>query len=259
MKSPISSLIIALFVSFFLASVAHSQLVWQDDFESYPLNSFPSPPWHASGNTGGGYIDDSVSFSGSQSLHLFGVIGGCWAVNVARAITCPPPFTIEFMVYNGSENVYGCNPFRASLYLFTGPNWEDCWPPGGCRRLILFHPDGRIELNDSLGWHYNEQEWVKVRVDYSRLTDTYVHLIYWVNDQLLYEVNSPNISNEDNLTYVHIVAQEGTVWFDDVKVYASCNAIPTLTEWGLIIFGVVLLGFITWVFLKRRKAAVSLR
>ena len=29
--------------------------------------------------------------------------------------------------------------------------------------------------------------------------------------------------------------------------------IPALTEWGLIIFGVVLLGFITWVFLKRRK------
>jgi hypothetical protein len=34
--------------------------------------------------------------------------------------------------------------------------------------------------------------------------------------------------------------------------------IPTLTEWGLIIFGVVLLGFITWVFLKRRKV-VSVR
>jgi hypothetical protein len=35
--------------------------------------------------------------------------------------------------------------------------------------------------------------------------------------------------------------------------------IPTLTEWGLIIFGVVLLGFITWVFLRRRKAVISLR
>jgi hypothetical protein len=34
--------------------------------------------------------------------------------------------------------------------------------------------------------------------------------------------------------------------------------IPTLTEWGLIIFGVLLLGFITWVFLKRRKV-VSVR
>jgi hypothetical protein len=35
--------------------------------------------------------------------------------------------------------------------------------------------------------------------------------------------------------------------------------IPTLTEWGLIIFGVVLLGFITWVFLRRRRAVVSLQ
>lgn len=35
--------------------------------------------------------------------------------------------------------------------------------------------------------------------------------------------------------------------------------IPTLTEWGLIIFGVVLIGFITWVFLKRRKAVASLQ
>jgi hypothetical protein len=32
-----------------------------------------------------------------------------------------------------------------------------------------------------------------------------------------------------------------------------CHEIPTLTEWGLIIFGVVLLGFISWVFLRRRK------
>ena len=33
--------------------------------------------------------------------------------------------------------------------------------------------------------------------------------------------------------------------------------IPTLTEWGLIIFGVVLIGFITYVFLRRRRAVVS--
>ncbi len=37
------------------------------------------------------------------------------------------------------------------------------------------------------------------------------------------------------------------------------GVIPTLTEWGLIIFGVVLIGFITYVFLRRRKAVVSLR
>ena len=40
---------------------------------------------------------------------------------------------------------------------------------------------------------------------------------------------------------------------------SSGGSIPTLSEWGLIIFGVVLLGFISWVFLRRRKAAVNLR
>lgn len=35
-------------------------------------------------------------------------------------------------------------------------------------------------------------------------------------------------------------------------------AIPTLTEWGLIIFGVMLLGFITWMFIRRRKV-ISVR
>jgi hypothetical protein len=35
--------------------------------------------------------------------------------------------------------------------------------------------------------------------------------------------------------------------------------IPTLTEWGLIIFGILLLGFITWVFLRRKREVVSLQ
>ena len=42
------------------------------------------------------------------------------------------------------------------------------------------------------------------------------------------------------------------VTFGDHPV-ETLSTIPTLTEWGMIIFGVVLLGFITWVFLKRRK------
>jgi hypothetical protein len=38
-------------------------------------------------------------------------------------------------------------------------------------------------------------------------------------------------------------------------IRTDSEAIPTLTEWGLIIFGVVLLGFISWVFVRRRKVA----
>jgi outer membrane protein assembly factor BamB len=39
--------------------------------------------------------------------------------------------------------------------------------------------------------------------------------------------------------------------------FSSAQQIPTLSEWGLIIFGVVLLGFISWVFLKRRKVVAN--
>ena len=51
----------------------------------------------------------------------------------------------------------------------------------------------------------------------------------------------------------------GCEWGGSAFVMASAGAgaIPTLTEWGLIIFAVVLIGFITWVFLRRRKAVLS--
>jgi len=209
----------------FLICTNSASAYWEDDFENYPLGSFPSPPWYRSGNTSGAYIDDSVSFSGSQSMHLYGIIGACWGVLAFREITVPPPFSIEFMVYNGTENIYGCHPYRGSLELKSGTNWWDCG-----RGLMVFHEDGRIQLHDSVGWHYNELEWIKVRVDYSRPTDTTVHLVYRINDELLYEVDAPSKSCEDNLAYIVPGAQEGTVWFDDVKVQRGvevCDAFLT--------------------------------
>jgi hypothetical protein len=49
--------------------------------------------------------------------------------------------------------------------------------------------------------------------------------------------------------------------FAAVSFNADCcpPQIPTLTEWGQIIFGLMLLGFITWVFLKRRKKVIGVR
>jgi hypothetical protein len=44
-----------------------------------------------------------------------------------------------------------------------------------------------------------------------------------------------------------------------LEVTFTEQEIPTLTEWGLIIFGLVLMGFMTWVFLRRRQAGLDLR
>lgn len=60
---------------------------------------------------------------------------------------------------------------------------------------------------------------------------------------------------------VQLITVESIGWDPEMQiltmtgtgVYLMVTAVPTVSEWGLIIFGVVLLGFITWVFLKRRK------
>jgi hypothetical protein len=43
-----------------------------------------------------------------------------------------------------------------------------------------------------------------------------------------------------------------------LEVITAEQEIPTLTEWGLFIFGVALMGFVTWVFLKRRQTSLDL-
>ncbi len=79
------------------------------------------------------------------------------------------------------------------------------------------------------------------------LDDGYGRVVFDVSFLRVFDGSIPIGDNEQ---YVTNIAD----W-----LCADENDIPTLTEWGLIIFGVVLLGFITWVFLRRRKAAVSLR
>ncbi|MGB8657579.1 MAG: hypothetical protein WCE90_07305 [Candidatus Zixiibacteriota bacterium] len=79
--------------------------------------------------------------------------------------------------------------------------------------------------------------------------------------------NSFNLLTElTNPKTINSIRVGGSGWdfegrADNVQILCQGGLnIPTLTEWGLIIFGVVMLGFISWVFLRRRKtAAVSLQ
>ena len=67
-----------------------------------------------------------------------------------------------------------------------------------------------------------------------------------------------NYWGQPNIPYIRFRSKEyDTTYCPRLEIIAEPPPIPTLTEWGLIIFGVVLLGFITRVFLKRRKAVVS--
>jgi LPXTG-motif cell wall-anchored protein len=68
----------------------------------------------------------------------------------------------------------------------------------------------------------------------------------------------PDGTCSDNITQAECEDQGGTYMGDgtDCAQVDCVAAIPTLTEWGLILLGLVLLGFITWVFFKRKKALI---
>jgi hypothetical protein len=100
--------------------------------------------------------------------------------------------------------------------------------------------------------YFNRQPGETNRTKLVRIGD---HFKCYLNDSLFYEFDETIFGGDVKIG----IGCYGSATYDNLCLTTVPPDIPTLTEWGLIIFGVVLLGFITWVFLKRRKTVVSLR
>jgi hypothetical protein len=156
-----------------------------------------------------------------------------------------------------------------------GNNWFD--------RIKILSPDS-VVYNDSVALNVNMPN-VTLRPDGSflmffafdyypyalgRLAKTISHDgIHWTNIQVFLtpEMLGANVTDiltpfyfkdKDGKEYLYFAFTEAKGSTKIARISLEPPTIPTLTEWGLIIFGVVLLGFISWMFLKRRKA-VSVR
>ncbi len=94
-------------------------------------------------------------------------------------------------------------------------------------------------------------KWKNVGLLKSWVDEDSCKILTWEKVKWFHECSAVKLAVKSAIEF-----REGT---DEDFTIEYISEIPTLTEWGLIIFGVVLLGFITWVFLRRRKAVVSLR
>jgi len=193
---------------------------WSDGFESYETGSFPSANWVPDANaldTANNYVDATKAYSGSKSLRLYGDVGGCWAAATYRPLNINPPYYIEVKVNNGSENLSGCHPSRAFIMLREGTSWTN---PG--RPLVTFNGNGKIETFDGmvLG-NYSSGVWYSVKVKYEILSSFKVRVSYWINDSFKGYEDFDAIQEETNLTNLDLTAAEGTVWFDDLKLWPA--------------------------------------
>ena len=194
--------------------------VWRDDFEAYALGALPSP-WVLSGNTSA-VVTDSQRVSGSKSVSLSGAINGCWGALAHRPIGTNPPFEIEFATRCGSESLGGCHPEYVTVQLHAGPSWAYSG-----RTLMRFHNDGKIYGGNwtaptsgvVLGSFVSDM-WYKVKIRYEIESETNIALSFWIDDQFRGQTNHPAEPIEASLSYLSIESNEGTTYYDDVRVSA---------------------------------------
>jgi len=198
-------------------------VVWTDNFESYSTGSFPSA-WIADANAKNeqtNYIDEFTSYEGSKSIRLTGSVAGCWAAIIYRSLAVLAPFEIELKVKNGNEVLSGCHPFRANIGLRKGASWAN-----PSRTFLYFNNVGNIVTEDNIVLQpYNTLTWYDIRIRYEKISTNQVRVHYWINGTDKGTQNYSTIPEENELTYLDLDAQEGTVWYDNVTL-RSINSTP---------------------------------
>lgn len=221
MKKPLAMIITGLLcVSMFSMFAPHAKaqetIIFQDDFESYPVGPIPSPPWVVVFGGGGGGITDTYYCSPTKSLLLIGSYGN--SIVVRRDFTS----SSRVIGFEGCLMVadYGHNPQSntASISFFNQPI-----APWGRYYADIGFLNGYIWAGISpTGWLHQLQPftpmtWYKIRVIIDKASRVYN---VWVDDVLvglnLVELNDPN-------EILSLQIGEGwdntNCYFDDIKAF----------------------------------------
>jgi hypothetical protein len=256
MNKKTSSTIVLIIVAFLLSAISpsHADVIFFDDFENILEGDYPDENgWYnvTSGVTA--YVSTDQACSGTRSFRLEGQ--PYWARCDVISVTPADTFYYEVCVYLTPA----ARPAKVGFFQRFGsmvPSFN----------AVFFKQDGSLwftgDPDTQLSGLWSPNTWYEVRVklDFNSLKGN-----VYINDELRGENLDIFPTEFEYPSYGHVIlnkfgacagghAEVGNtvMYIDYVKIYPP--EIPTLTEWGLIIFGVVLIGFITWVFLKRRKA-----
>ncbi len=194
--------------------------IWEENFESYALNTWPSP-WHPDANAISNPSNNKIVIdpqnSSNKVLKMYGSLGGCWGALTYYPIAFPEDFYVALRVYNGSESLSGCHQARGGFGMRQGTSWTN--PSYG---FMLFHEDTTVghAWSDILS-NYQQNQWHDVKVHYERSGDQ-VTLNYWLDGNYLGQTTeSVDLVNHLTLDHFELVIQEGTVYFDDIKIYTD--------------------------------------
>ena len=155
-------------------------VLWEDDFESYSIDTAPFENWSFTGNTDG-YIDNSTSVSGSNSFRLHGTPGACAETLAIRNTNFSvTPLYVEFNTQTGYHEG-GCHGWTVS-FDFRDTNswstWEGRAILGFAHDINTITTAGDVAERSELAT-YAENVWYKVKIKYVKNDNDTVTLNYW--------------------------------------------------------------------------------
>ncbi len=190
-----------------------------DDFESYPLNTWPgswSPDANAASDTSRNRVESDPQELNNKALKLYGVPGQFWGALAYRATDIPDEFTLDFRVRNGSDSIPSSgHQDRGEIHLRNGTNWLNY-----SRLLLRFDKTGNAYRTDnSLIRQFSLSNWHSVRIHYLR-NGSSLRISYWIDglSEGSVTLTIANTAQEDSLDHLGMSAQAGTAYFDSINM-----------------------------------------
>jgi LPXTG-motif cell wall-anchored protein len=237
------------------AVVAHADPLPAYEFHDLNDNLVPAG-WTLQVPWGNGGIQDGKLYArivdALAELHRVGTLpnGATW---IKLEYDGNMAYSSNGMV-NGVALMAGADTFAVNAGIRFGVQthrviiWKNSpYVPGG----LIFDSSYALEYTD---FHY-AVEFTQGQIKYKavKISDASTVFDIVVSDSRL------DLTKVQEIAFSAYATTENDCWVDNLLIETGSQAIPTLTEWGLIIFGVVLLGFITWVFLKKRRKGIGVR
>ena len=220
---------------------AAEQIIFEEDFESYQVGTFPASGgwelWYDGMGSEYQVIVDNVSSSPTKSLKLLGIHG--WAAYAAKPIETDSPL-IGFNASVRVESLGGGNRDVARLGFATlvPPVYATSYAPIRFMDYGTIKVMGEGDLQSYVAnrWYtYAADRWYKVTVIMDRNAETYS---LWIDDVLVGEnlavmTNKGPMTAEETPWKIEAFAvsqnyHSSTVYFDDIVVFSAYEADPKL-------------------------------
>jgi len=196
------------------ASSSCTATLWEEDFDNYALNSYPSP-WANLGNGNNSKVTNR-DFTSSPYSCLVQGSGNCWEGSIWRSYdTSYNHYQFE-VSYQFDQGSVGCHPTLGKILLVSHAN---SFNNRKNRSLFRFSTNQEIlvgEARKNVG-SFNQGQWLNLKVNY-QVNANNVHMTYYVNGNLKHDTTTSKINGEDQLRFIGLTSGDVDILYDDVKV-----------------------------------------